>query len=222
MNDQTQSENEQSELWNSFKGQNWVEMQPLLDSMFEPLRDRLMDELRARGASKVLDIGCGTGDTTLAAARTVAEGGVCVGADIAQPMLSFARLRAKEEDSIATFVEADAETYAFKEAYFDLVMSRFGVMFFSDFVAAFSNMRRAMAPGGSLCFISWRPKEDNPLMTLTEEVALQFFPDFPQRQNDEPGQFGLSSPERTRRFLEDAGWKNVAIDPIDDANDVSA
>src|SRR5690349_16116400 len=124
---------EQATLWNGHAGQGWVAAQTVLDRMFQPFEDLLAAAVRP--GEQVLDIGCGTGSTTLAAARR--SGAPCLGVDISAPMIAMAQERAR--GVAAEFAAGDAQTYAFPEGRFDRVISRFGVMFFADPVAAFSN-----------------------------------------------------------------------------------
>ena len=145
---------EQSEMWNGPSGRAWIDMQALLDGVFKPLEDLMVAEAAKRPAGQVLDVGCGTGATTLAVARALGAKGHCVGLDISEPMIAVARDRAEREKSSAEFISADAQTHGFEPASFDLLLSRFGVMFFEDSVQAFSNLRRASKDGadcGSSC-----------------------------------------------------------------------
>ena len=142
-----QSEEDQAALWNGAAGLTWVEAQEPLDRLFSPFEELLVETVLARGARRVLDVGCGTGATTLAIARAL-RGGNCVGVDISEPMLSLASARAERERLPAVFVRADAETYAFEPGSFDTIVSRFGVMFFADPVRAFANLRTAVRRGG--------------------------------------------------------------------------
>ena len=142
-----------------------------LDQMFAPFDDLLADGI-AEG--RMLDVGCGTGSTTLALARRHAE---CVGIDPSGPMIAAARARLDREGAAARFIEADAQTHAFDAAGFDAVISRFGVMFFTDPVAAFANLRRATRPGGRLRFAAWRGAAENPFMTVAERAASPLLPE---------------------------------------------
>jgi len=153
---------EQEQLWNGPSGRVWVEAQALLDRTFRPFEDLLVEAALARSPRRVLDIGCGTGATTLALARRLGAHARCVGLDISDPMLALASERAAREGSQAEFIRADAQTYRFEPASFDLIVSRFGVMFFEDPPAAFANLRRWLAPGGRLALAVWGPPALNP------------------------------------------------------------
>lgn len=200
--------NEQATLWNGSAGRAWVDAQALTDRIFKPLEDALV-EVVAPG-TRVLDVGCGTGSATVAAAK---RSGHALGLDISAPMIEAARSRAARDGAPATFVVADAQTHAFEPPTFDLVLSRMGVMFFDDPVQAFTNLRRAAS--GRLRFIAWRGPEENPFMTTAERAAAPYLPDLPPRKPDAPGQFGFADPARVRRILETAGWSDVVLAPVD-------
>lgn len=203
----------QIDIWNGPRALGWVEEQELLDRIFTPFEAILADA--AAGASNVLDVGCGTGATSLAIARRLGEHGHCTGIDISEPMLTLARARAQQEATPPTFLQADAQTHPFESATFDLVVSRFGVMFFDDPVAAFANLRRATKQGGALNLIVWRDPADNPFMTVAEQAAAPFLPELPPRKPDAPGQFGFADVQRVRGILTQAGWTNVDMQPVD-------
>jgi ubiquinone/menaquinone biosynthesis C-methylase UbiE len=175
----------------------------------------LVEHIAKRKAQRVLDVGCGTGSTTLGAARQLGPKGAVVGVDISEPMIALAKQRARSESSPARFICADAQTYAFDEQSFDLVISRFGVMFFDDSLRAFANLRRATAKGGELKAIVWRGPADNPFMTTAERAAAPFFPEMPARKADEPGQFAFADRSRVYSILEKSGWSDIDIDPLD-------
>jgi SAM-dependent methyltransferase len=207
--------NEQASLWNGTAGQAWVAAEAALDQMFAPF-----DALLARGlaARRVLDVGCGTGSTTIALARRL--GAQCLGVDHSQPMIAAARDRAQRariggEGVDVRFIQADAGTYAFDGGEFDAVVSRFGMMFFADPVAAFVNLRHAARPDGRLRFAAWRSAAENPFMTAAERAAAPLLPDLPARKPGEPGQFGLADRERIFSILMQSGWAAVEIEPVD-------
>ncbi len=215
MDGMQQPENQQAALWNGSAGQAWVESQELIDTMFKRLEDLLVEAVPARPGAGVLDVGCGTGSTTLAAARRLPPESHCVGIDISGPMLAAARTRAEREGAPVTFLQADAQTQAFEPASFDLIMSRFGVMFFDDFVQAFTNLRRAARSGGALRFAAWRSPSDNPFMTTAERAAAPLLPNLPPRRPDAPGQFAFAERSRVQRILEESGWSQIEIRPCD-------
>ena len=208
---------EQAALWNGVVGRNWVEEQALLDRIFEPLEALLLETLPAGSGGRALDVGCGTGGTTLAVARRLGAAGRCFGIDISEPMIAAARARARAEGEgiPARFLCGDAQSHAFEPASFDLVLSRIGVMFFDDPLRAFRNLRRAARVGAELRFVAWRSAEENPFMTAAERAAAPLLPDLPERRSGAPGQFAFADRDRIRRILADSGWTGIEIRPAD-------
>ena len=204
---------EQAMLWNGASGRAWVEAQPVLDRIFEPFTEWLTKAC-ASGAS-VLDVGCGTGGTTLAIARQVGARGRSVGIDISEPMITAARSRAERQSTPASFVCGDAQSYPLAPAAFDVIVSRFGVMFFAAPGSAFAHLRRAARNGARLRFLAWREPAENPFMTVAERAAAPFLPNIPPRVPDAPGQFALAAPGRTLSILKEGGWKDIEIEPLD-------
>jgi SAM-dependent methyltransferase len=206
---------ERPRQWNATAGGAWVEAQASIDRMFEPIEKLLVDTIAAFAPRRVLDVGCGTGGTTLAAARRLGAHAECAGIDIAEPMITAARERAEREGTPASFVLADAETHAFEPARFDAIMSRFGVMFFEDPVRAFTNLRHAARGGAALRAVVWRSPDENPFMTTAERAAAPLVPKIPPRVPDAPGQFGFANAPRVRRILAESGWAAIDIQPVD-------
>ncbi|MFL5351638.1 class I SAM-dependent methyltransferase [Archangium sp.] len=215
MNVARQTDDEQTKLWNGRAGRAWVDAQELLDPMFKPLEDLLVEAVVAGSGRRVLDVGCGTGSTTLAAARVLGAKGHCIGIDISDPMITAARARAEREGAPASFIRANAQDHAFEPASFDMIISRFGVMFFDDFVQAFANLRRAAKDGAELRFIAWRSPSENPFMTTAERAAAPLLPNLPARRPDAPGQFAFADQHRVHRILEESGWAGIDLQPID-------
>jgi len=205
----------QAKLWNGRAGRAWVETQETLDQVFRPFEDLLVDAVRAGSARRVLDVGCGTGSTTMAIARLLGAKGHCAGIDISEPMISAARARAEREHVPANFICASAESHAFEPASFDMIVSRFGVMFFEDSVRAFRNLRYASTNTAALCFAAWRSAAENPFMTAAERAAAPLLPDLPARRPDAQGQFAFADPSKVRTILEESGWTGIEIQPID-------
>jgi ubiquinone/menaquinone biosynthesis C-methylase UbiE len=210
-----QTDGSQSALWNGAAGHAWVDLQDLLDRMFKPLEELLVKAVGERAVRSVLDIGCGTGATTLAVARALGTEGRYVGIDISDPMLVAARARAARDGIRASFIHGDAQVYAFEAASFDTLISRFGVMFFDDPVAAFLNLRSAAKSTAELHFVAWRSPSENPFMTTAEHVAAPLLPHLPKRLSGVPGQFAFADQHVTRRILEDSGWTQIDIRPLD-------
>ncbi len=206
---------DQAALWNGDAGHAWVDLQATLDALFAPIAEHLVDAAVDARARDVLDVGCGTGATTLALARRLGSASRCVGVDVSAPMLELARSRAADAGLDAAFVLADAQTHAFEPATFDRIVSRFGVMFFEDPGAAFANLRRASRRGAALHAIAWRSADDNPFMTTAERAVASLLPPLPPRSTDGPGQFAFADPARVRGILADAGWRDIVLTPFD-------
>jgi SAM-dependent methyltransferase len=205
---------EQAALWNGASGETWVNAQALLDASFVNFETLLVDEVARTGARRVLDVGCGSGATTLAIARHLGAAGA-TGIDISAPLIELARARAARERVPAEFVLADAQTHEFADPGHDLAVSRFGVMFFEDPVAAFANLRAALRPGGALRAVTFRAASENPFMTAAERAASPRPPHRPPRRPDAPGQFAFANRERVQGILAAAGWSEVDLVPID-------
>lgn len=209
---------EQSALWNGAAGQAWVDAQELMDGILKPFEDVLVDAVAARSETEtleVLDVGCGTGSTTLGIARLLRQRGHSVGIDISKPMIEMAQARAKRENLPARFICASAQVYAFDSAPFDMIVSRFGVMFFEDPVRAFGNLRHAAKDNSELRFVAWRGAAENPFMTTAERAAGPLLPNLPPRRPDAPGQFSFANGDRVRTILEKSGWNHIDLRPID-------
>lgn len=213
---QTTPNQAQAELWNGQAGRNWVEQNALLDRLLAPLVPPLVEAVRSQGARDVLDVGCGAGATTFAVANSLAGQGRCTGLDLSAPLIDLARRRATEIGADnAEFVAADAQLHAFPPARFDAVISRFGVMFFDDPVAAFANLRRAARTDAGLACVAWRGADENPFMTAAERAAAPLLPEVPARDPNAPGQFAFADPDYVTGILAKAGWRDVDLQPLD-------
>jgi len=205
----------QAALWNGPAADGWVQAQPLLDALFAPFSERLVQVARTRSARSVIDVGCGTGATTLALAEALCNGARCVGVDVSAPMIAAARARALASTSAARFVCADAARHAFAPGAADLIVSRFGVMFFERPIDAFAHLRAALRSGGALHAIAWRGSDENAFMTTAERAAAPLLPDLPARRPGAPGQFAFADPAFVREALARSGWQDVDIHPLD-------
>jgi SAM-dependent methyltransferase len=203
---------DQAALWNSTGARGWVEAQEILDRLFQPIANMLLADIRP--GENVLDVGCGTGGLSVEAARRAAPGGACTAVDVSLPMIQAAQARSEREATPVTYICADAQSYAFQSAVFDRIISRFGVMFFEDPVRAFANLRAAARSGAELRFVAWRSIEENPFVTTAERAVASVL-QLPTRRNDEPGQFALASADRVLGILDQSGWENIEIRPLD-------
>ncbi len=203
---------DQVAYWNAGAGETWAALQAQLDRQLEPLGQRTLQALGPKPGEHILDIGCGAGQTTLALAQACRPGGSALGLDISRPLLQLARERATAD---VTFLEADAQTFAFAPASFDAAFSRFGVMFFADPAAAFANIRKGLKPGGRLAFVCWRAPAENPFMTLPMAAAAPLLPPQAPPTPGGPGPFAFADPELVRKILAAAGFSGVEITPHD-------
>jgi len=203
---------DQIAYWNGPAGQRWAERQAAQDILLGPVADVLIDRAAPKIGERVIDIGCGSGVTTIAFARKVAPSGHAFGIDISAPMLARARASAPKELPI-DFALADATVYPFVPASFDLLASRFGVMFFADPVASFANMRKALKPSGRLAFACWREPRENPFFMAPLQAAYKHVPKLPQQGPEDPGPFAFASEQRVRRILDGAGFAAIQMEP---------
>jgi len=202
---------DQIAYWNGPAGQRWAERQAAQDILLGPVADLLIYRAKPAAGERVIDVGCGSGVTTIAFARKVAPSGHALGIDISAPMLARARASAPKELPV-DFVQADATVHPFEPASFDLLASRFGVMFFADPVLSFANMRKALKPSGRLAFACWREPKENPWMMAPLQAVYKHVPKLPPQGPEDPGPFAFASEERVHRILGSAGFKGIAME----------
>ena len=206
---------EQIAYWNEQSGPKWVSGQVRLDAMIAPFGAAAMAALALAPGERVIDVGCGCGDTSLALARQATSSGHVLGIDISEPMLARARERARETAAAGVeFLVADAQTHPFAGGCTDALFSRFGVMFFADPAAAFANLGGALRPGGRLAFVCWQPVTENPWMLVPIMAAAGVVPLPPPPAPDAPGPFAFGDPARVTRILEGAGFRQVGVAPF--------
>lgn len=207
---------EQIAEWNGALGQRWAESQRETDAVVAAFGQAALQRAAAQPGERVIDIGCGCGDTSLELARRVGEGGRVLGVDVSRPMLEVARARAAAAGlRQLDFDEADASAAPLPVGS-DLLYSRFGVMFFADPLAAFVHLRAALRPGGRLVFVCWRAPRDNawamaPLMAARRALGITPPPADPLA----PGPFAFADGERTRSILADAGFAAIELQRVD-------
>ena len=202
----------QVQYWNSIAGQRWTDRQEEQDLVMRPISDRLIAAADAKPGQRVIDVGCGCGDTTIDFAARVMPGGEVLGLDISEPMLARARERAPSALP-ARFVLADATVYDFEPGWADLAVSRFGVMFFADPAQSFANLRKGLKSGGRLAFACWREAKQNPFFIVPLREAKKHAPPLPETNPDDPGPFAFADDARVRRVLTAAGFADIVVTP---------
>jgi SAM-dependent methyltransferase len=211
---------DQIAYWNGPGGQRWADRQQAQDILLGPVADILVDRAKPKAGERVIDVGCGSGATTIALAKKVAPSGHVLGVDVSGPMLDRAR-QSLPAGLPAEFELADATVYPFKPGSFDLVASRFGVMFFADPALSFTNLRKALKPSGRLAFICWREPRENPFFMAPLQAVYKHVPKLPQQGPDDPGPFAFASQDRVIRILSEAGFTGIAMESCNLALDVA-
>ena len=211
---------DQIAYWNGSGGQHWTDRQQLQDVLLAPISDILIDRAKVKPGERIIDVGCGCGATTVALAERVGPTGHALGIDISAPMLARARQVAPKGAPV-DFILADATVYPFHPATFDLLVSRFGVMFFAEPALSFANMRTALRPTGRLTFACWREPRDNPWLMTPLQAAYKHVPKLPQLGPEDPGPFAFASEARVNRILSEAGFSRIAMERCDLSLDVA-
>jgi SAM-dependent methyltransferase len=200
----------QREYWNRDDARHWVDQQARYDEMLEPFGAAMLDAAGITSGEHVLDVGCGNGITTRSAARASGDGSA-LGVDLSEAMLERARELALEEGVVNVSFEADdAQTRQFTPE-FDAAISRFGVMFFDDPVAAFANIRSGLRAGGRVAFIVWQELLANEWMAVPGAAMLEHI-EPPVGDPTAPGPYSLADPDRVRSIFDAAGFRDLSID----------
>jgi SAM-dependent methyltransferase len=207
---------EQEALWNGPGGASWLAAYERIERSIGGFSADAMAEAAARPGERVLDVGCGTGATTAELAARVAPGGSALGVDISRILIEAAR--AQKAAANLSFAVGDVTAFPFEARSFDLVFSRFGVMFFADPVAAFGNLRRALAPSGRLVFVCWRTPRENPWGLVPFKAAAPHLPPVERPGPEDPGQYAFGDRARVERILMEAGFATPSFRPLDRDN----
>lgn len=201
--------------WNDATGRRWLRRHETVEQEIARFGEIAMTRANIRPGQHILDVGCGTGHTSLALARRVGKEGSVTGLDISHLLLGVARAAATASGlANLRFEEADAQTHAFERARFDVIFSRFGVMFFDDPVAAFANLRPALRGEGLLSFVCWPAPEANPFMMIPLAAAARHVAMPEPGRPDAPGPFAFADIERVRRILSEAGFADIGTDRL--------
>lgn len=217
----------EQEHWSGERVARWLRRAEGVERQLAPVSDLLFAAARLRAGERVLDVGCGTGPTTVLAAEAVGPTGAVTGVDISREMLDAAAANVRDGLAPIDWVQADAVTWDPPEAMFDIVLSRFGVMFFSDPLAAFSNLARAVRPGGRLAMAVWPSRDESDVFAVPLRAMVGVFRS--RRVHslangtdleaflaiDDEGPFSLSDTAQLTTLLNDAGWGDVDIDRHD-------
>ena len=204
---------EMAEAWDR-EGAHWSQHADQYDATVRPYTDRLLAEARIGHAELVLDIGCGSGQTTREAAR-IAAGGEALGIDISRSLVDHARaVTAAEGPGNARFELGDAQVFRFPPRGFDVAISRFGAMFFGDPVAAFTNIGRAVRPGGRLALVAWQELDANEWLTSIR-ASVSVGRTLPKPPPGAPGPFALADHDRVARLLTDADFDDIEFEALE-------
>lgn len=210
---ESHANDEQIAYWNGPEGRHWADREARFDAMLAPFLAPVLDAAGVGAGARVLDVGCGNGALSRAAAS---RGASVTGVDISAPMLERARAHAAADGLEIDFLEADAQVHAFSGGH-DALVSRFGVMFFADPAAAFANLATALEPGGRLAFVCWQAQPRNEWVAVPALAMLPIVgaPDMPPP--DAPGPFAFADQARVAGILADAGFTDVACERLEPA-----
>jgi ubiquinone/menaquinone biosynthesis C-methylase UbiE len=211
---------DQIAYWNGPNGQRWTDRQAVQDVLLAPVSQILIEKVAAEAGTRIVDVGCGCGATSIALAERVAPDGFVLGVDISVPMLARARQLAPKGLPV-DFALADATVYPFDPGSFDLLVSRFGVMFFAEPVASFANLRKALRPLARVTFACWREPKENPWMMAPLQAVYRHVPRLPQVGPEDPGPFAFASEERVNRILRESGYADIGMEACNISLDIA-
>ena len=217
MSDKEKKSNEsQIRYWSQENGRKWVQYQESIDACFERINTVLLEASGIRPASEILDVGCGTGETTLSIARQFGNTASILGVDVSRPLLDHAIARTWSEGlENIQFELCDVQNDALPSGRFNYIVSRFGVMFFTDPVAAFTNLRRSLAEEGSLTFVAWGPLANNPWFAIPKQAAEGQLGPGEKTDPRSPGPLAFCDLDYVHGILNDAGFPNIDVGYVD-------
>lgn len=204
----------QIDYWNGPAGQKWVRDADRMDVMLSPFAEAVISRIAPKPGQSVIDIGCGAGALSLNLAASSVNVAV-TGVDVSEPLLAVARARAAAVGAKARFVNGDAAVWK-PEELADFAISRFGVMFFADPVAAFANIRKSLHKDGRIAFACWRSLPENAWAFTPLQAALPLLPEAPMPPPPgTPGPFAFADKGYVERILKESGWSDIRITPWD-------
>jgi ubiquinone/menaquinone biosynthesis C-methylase UbiE len=212
MNERTET-GLQAEFWNGAGGQMWVQRIEDTHKLIEPLGSLIRTRAAAKPGEAILDVGCGGGQNSVELAQDVGPEGRVVGLDVSEVILDYAR-RQPDLPQNLEYVLGDAGSEDLETAAFDLLFSRFGVMFFEDPIAAFTHMHSALKPNGRVAFLCWQAPQLNPWLSVPMQAIYQFIPPPAAAEPRSPGPFAFAEEVWIREILDDAGYANVNVEGI--------
>jgi SAM-dependent methyltransferase len=212
---------EQRSRWNGSEGEFWTQHCGRFERILAPVSGPLLAFASPRAGSTVIDVGCGCGSTTIELARAAGPSGRVIALDVSQPMLGLAADRLRDFSN-TTCVLGDAAEVALQDLDAELIVSRFGVMFFGDPVAAFGNLGSGLAPGGRLRFACWRSIGENPWLQIPLHAVYEHAPRLPKPDPEEPGPFSFGDTARVARILTAAGFTAPVFNRLDIEIDLAA
>ena len=212
MNDEPNAD--EADYWSGPSGLSWIEREDELDASFASVTDLIITRAALKPDERVLDVGCGTGAVTLAAARAVGEGGHVLATDISPPLLERTDTRTRGLAQVKAQL-ADTQTATWPSPHFDVAVSRFGVMFFADPPAAFANIARGLRPGGRMVFAAWGPYPDNPWWLIPQRIAAAHLGKPPKISPHAPGPMGLSDMDWALEQFRSGGITSILGEPVE-------
>jgi ubiquinone/menaquinone biosynthesis C-methylase UbiE len=213
---QTTEDTEFVKFWNEVLAPKFIRFKHILVDGLTQHSEAIFPQLRVQKGDRVLDVGCGFGDTAIKLAKLVGPTGYVVGIDCCDAFLDYACKDAEEKGiTNVSFQRGDAEI-ALPVNEYDFVFARFGTMFFTNPVAAMRNMRRALRPGGRMVHIVWRDREDNPWLSMAKDVVLEFLPPpGDDAQTCGPGPFSMADEQMVRGMMQSAGYEEIEFRRVD-------